>query len=88
MTAAMATLVQAGWDPVRPDAWKDSQGKTLPSCGQGPVAVSQILVKLKEDLQTVHWEKASAKLDGQGLEEGYARMLFHQIVAAIKHLHT
>jgi hypothetical protein len=68
--AAIAVLVQAGWQPMRPDKWKLPDGTPLPSISEGPVIRATVLEQLRQALMQKKWDEAAFHLDGDGLQQG------------------
>ena len=82
IAAAVATLMDIGWQPIDPSAWitSASTGLSLSSDASSKLlagftetqghAVRQVLHRLEGDLEAAVWSKASLAHNGLGLERG------------------
>ncbi len=69
-SATICTLLDAGWSPVKPDAWLAPNGKWA-VLSSAAFAKVQIIGQFKDDLRKQAWSKAAGHHNfGKGLEEG------------------
>ena len=82
ISAAVATLIDVGWQPIDPSEWitSASDGTSLSGNASSNLlagftktkghAVRQVLHRLEGDLEADVWNKASLSYNGKGLERG------------------
>ena len=73
MTSAIATLSDLGWTPHDPDKWKSTTGDWWEYAGG---TLTNILDEMHPCAKNTEWTKASAHLDGAGLEHRVGMSVF------------
>jgi hypothetical protein len=69
MAATIATLLDMGWKPILPHAWKTSAGEWA-KVGATAFSKPAILATALADIENAQWLAASTHAHGKGLEKG------------------
>ena len=71
MDATIATLIDAGWQPVHPTTWIIPGGQSMIDFDETPgISHYRVLHHFREGLETKLWKHASETHGGGGLEDG------------------
>eukprot|EP00972_Heterocapsa_arctica_P058305 8602646-Heterocapsa_arctica.AAC.1 len=67
MTAAIATVLDIGWDPISPFVWEDPSGDRWEIRGND---LSGLVAEITKTVNHMAWDRAAQHCQGFGFENG------------------